>query len=157
MKTKSFIAAAALICLPSVASAFSLDFTGVALGTTVPPQLVIAVPGYGNVFFDVLDSSQLVIQTIDGQPSLAFGAGETLRIVFGGVIAENVAITTTGVDGGELFVLSNLPAVNAYNVVLIGGTDGAGLSTVSWTPIPEPSTALLGVLGTSLLVLRRRR
>jgi hypothetical protein len=35
MKTKSFIAAAALVCLPSVVSALPLEFTGVAPGTTI--------------------------------------------------------------------------------------------------------------------------
>jgi len=39
----------------------------------------------------------------------------------------------------------------------VGQGVNAGLQSVIFDQVPEPSSALLGVLGTSLLVLRRRR
>jgi hypothetical protein len=154
MKTKSFIAAAALICLPSVASAFSLDFTGVALGTTVPPQLVIAVPGYGNVTFDAQVGSNLAIVNYGGIPSLSFEQNETVFITFDGVFVPGPGFDFEGLEVGESF-LTQSNSYNVYTATLQGTGNGAGISGISF--VPEPSSALLGVLGASLLVLRRRR
>lgn len=159
MKPKLFIAAAVLICLPSVASAFSLDFTGVAPGTTIPPNpLTISVPGYGNVTFEALIGSNLVVQPVSGTPAIAFDQEEGLRISFEGVGITDVSFAYVGVSIGESFLVTPDPNVaNQFIMTLQGSGDGAGLSGVTWNAVPEPSSALLGVIGASLLVLRRRR
>lgn len=159
MKTKSFIAAAALICLPSVASAFSLDFTGVAPGTPIPPNpLTISVPGYGNVTFEAIIGSNLVVQPVSGTPAIAFDQGEGVRVSFEGIGVENVSFAYSGVSIGESFLVTPDPNVaNQFIVTMQGTGDGAGLTGATWNVVPEPSSALLGVLGASLLVLRRRR
>ena len=47
----------------------------------------------------------------------------------------------------------------AYLVTLQGGGDGAGLYAISWNTeaVPEPTSALLGLVGGAIFAFRRRR
>ena len=58
-----------------------------------------------------------------------------------------------GYDGGDT------PFEGAYYAATIGapGSDGVGLQSISWDVVPEPSSAALGALGMSMILLRRRR
>ena len=51
------------------------------------------------------------------------------------------------------------PVDGAYYAATIGapGSDGVGLQSISWDVVPEPSSAALGALGMSMILLRRRR
>lgn len=159
MKTKLITAAAAYICLSTVGSAFSLDFTGIALGTTLPPNpLTISVPGYGNVTFEAGIGSNLIVQDFSGTPAIAFDQGESVRVSFEGIDITDVTFSYAGVSVGESFLIAPDPNVaNQFILTMQGAGDGAGLTGATWNVVPEPSSALLGVIGASLLVLRRRR
>jgi hypothetical protein len=71
----------------------------------------------------------------------------------------NVDFEYSGVSVGEFFVATQ-DAMNskAFLLTLNGTQTGAaGLQSISWNAVPEPTSALLGVLGGAVLVLRRRR
>lgn len=160
MKIKLFIGSAMFVCLSSVGSAFSLDFTGL-VGTTLPPDpLVIFVPGYGNVTFESALSSNLIVEPVDGTPALAFDQGEAVRITFDGVDVTDISFGYAGVSISESFsVVPDIFDPNTFVATLNGTGNGAGITSITFNgnAIPEPSSALLGVIGASLLVLRRRR
>jgi hypothetical protein len=166
MKMK-IASAMALFCgLTAVSNAFTLDFVGYE-GTTLPANpLVIFVPGYGDVRFDAANGSTLVVdaayQNDDGSaaPSLSFGERDALKVTFLGAEPLKVDFDFVGVSAGENFTVQ--PALfetQSFLINLQGSGDGAGLYAISWQQqaVPEPSSALLGVLGTAALVLRRRR
>jgi MYXO-CTERM domain-containing protein len=44
-----------------------------------------------------------------------------------------------------------------YLAALQGSGDGAGMLSVSFNAVPEPSVAMLGLLGAFGLLIRRRR
>jgi len=164
MKTTIALAIASLCGLTAVSSAFTLDFVGYD-GTTLPPNpLVINVPGYGDVRFDAGTGSSLVVNSAyqndngSAAPSLSFDQGDALQVTFLGKQPLHVDFDFVGVSPGESFnVQPDLFKSQTYLLNLQGAGDGAGLYAISWTQVPEPSSALLGVLGTSILVLRRRR
>ena len=151
----------------SQAGAFTVDFTGVAAGTTVPPNLTLDVPGYGTitissiVMSDGTGPSNLVIgDTFDdggvSTRSLEFDEKEQVLVTFNGSEATGVDFDYVGVSGGEEFNTSAfLP--NTYIVNLQGSGDGAGLSGISWNAVPEPSTSLMGLIGGLALLGRRKR
>ena len=95
-----------------------------------------------------------------GAPSLSFDENEAAVVTFVGLEALHVDFDFVGVSANEDFDVQPHPEnANAYIVSLTGGEDGAGIYQVSWEAdcVPEPSTSLLGALGATLLVLRRRR
>lgn len=161
MKTKACATIGVLFGLTAFASAFSLDFSG-NVGAVLPGPLVISVPGYGDVQFDAQAGTLTVdnSQTEGGlpTPSLVFDRGDMVRVTFLGLPPLDVTSSAVGLNTGEnfLFLDSSDPSVYFYQ---LDGVDGgkAGLKTVNWSQVPEPSSALLGVLGGALLVLRRRR
>jgi hypothetical protein len=72
----------------------------------------------------------------------------------------NVDFDFVGVSAGENFVVQkDLFTPQAFLVTLQGSGNGAGLYAVSWTAecVPEPASAMLGLLGAMILVIRRRR
>lgn len=162
MKTKACVTIGFLLGLTAITNAFSLDFSGNVGVVLAPGPLTISVPGYGNVQFDAqagvaeVDTSQL-----EGGvpvPSLVFDSGDVVRVTFLGLAPQNVTSGVLGLNSGEsfLFLDSSDPAVFFYQFSGVAGAD-AGLQTVSWGQVPEPSSALLGVLGTAVLAFRRRR
>jgi hypothetical protein len=168
MKTKLPLIAAIYCGLSTFSSALTLDFTSVTLGTNVPPNLVINVPGYGDVTFSQLSGTTTVnnffpIPIPGTLPSLSFDAGDSINVNFGGTVPINVQFGLVGEDLGEFFTISR-PDAHNFLVTLSGpamfpAEAGASVYEVSFNnvPVPEPSSALLGVLGASLLVIRRRR
>lgn len=170
MKMKLTLIAALFCGLSSAASAFTLDFIGDE-GTTLPADtLVITILGYGDVRFEARDASVLSVGNDfenDGpgqttSPSLNFDTGESATITFLGLQPINVQFDTVGLNTGEFFVTSPGSTANEFIIALNGiafqpGTSGAGLFQVGFDQVPEPSSALLGLIGSSLLVLRRRR
>ncbi|RYD17715.1 MAG: PEP-CTERM sorting domain-containing protein, partial [Verrucomicrobiaceae bacterium] len=73
----------------------------------------------------------------------------------------NVDFDFVGVSaGGEGFsIQKDLFTLQAYLLTFTGAGDGAGLYAISWntTCVPEPTSALLGLIGTAVFAFRRRR
>ena len=144
--------------MPSVASAFSFNFLGVANGTPVPPTLTVNVPGYGDVSFTAIGASVLTVDSSFGSNTLVFDSGDTVRVTFLNQSFDDITLNTTDVGITEFFQASNITP-NSIDFTLNGpiGGNGAGIEQINFNAVPEPSSSLLGVLGASLLVLRRRR
>lgn len=165
MKNSIALAIACLCGSMAASNAFTLDFIGYE-GTTLPDSpLVINIPGYGDVSFAAVPGTVAQVdnayQNDDGSaaPSLSMDQGETIAVTFLGNQPLNVNFDFVGVGTGEYFVVQE-DALNSQTfLVTLNGVnaDGAGIYGISWTQVPEPSSALLGALGTALLVLRRRR
>ena len=167
MKTKLPLIAAIYCGLCASGSAFTLDFFEIPPGPISSP-LRILVPHYGYVEFQAGPRSELVVNSAymnsDGSsaPSLSFDEREQVDVTF---VANphlrtlNVDFDYVGLSDGEEFNTEMGDTPNAFEVTLVGSGDGAGIYKVSWDAdcVPEPSTSLLGALGATLLVLRRRR
>ncbi|MFT4175684.1 MAG: PEP-CTERM sorting domain-containing protein [Luteolibacter sp.] len=164
MKIKAPLAAVLSVALTAAASAFTLDAVGYE-GQSLPLEPVtIHVPGYGDLIFHAGPGSTLSVGSDYqndngfGGPSLNFNERDTVRITFVGPEALNVDFDFVGLSSGESFIIQQDPFDSqSYVLTLQGSGDGAGLYAISWTAVPEPTSALLGVLGGAMLVFRRRR
>ena len=170
MKTKLPLIAATYCGLCAVGSAFTLDFLSVPTGTPIPPSLTINVPGYGDVRFDTIGNSILIVDDryendSPGQtssPSLNFDSGESVKVTFLGLEPIDVEFDWVGVNAGEFFIAAPGLSPNEFVITLNGSTtpaanNGAGLYEIGFNQVPEPSASLLGVLGATMLLIRRKR
>jgi hypothetical protein len=164
MKLKSLLVAALFGATLTIGSAFTLDAVGYEGGTLENNPFSIFVPGYGELVFEAVNGSSLVVNSAYqndngfGGPSLSFDENEIVKVTFNGDEPLNVDFDFVGQSAGESFVIEkDLLTPQAFLVTLRGQGDGAGLYAMSWNTVPEPSSAALGILGTALLVLRRRR
>lgn len=164
MKFKLF-ALAALAAGLSSASAFSLDFTGLATDGSVTlsgaggDQLVIEVPEFGNVGFGVQEEGvSATLVEIDGVPAIEFDPSRTITIdFFSGSPVANVVVSFVGSNPGEIPTFTTLSDTSGIVSIPSGSAGIEGITFDRVGPkIPEPSTALLGLLG-AVAVLRRRR
>lgn len=165
MKTKLPLIAALYCGLCTAGSAFTLDFVGYE-GILLPPNpLVIPIAGYGNVAFEAVAPSALVVDNSfenddparSTSPSLSFDMGDKAKITFLGPTPLNVDFDYVGNNVGEYFETAQGANSKEFFVTLKGNGNGAGLYQVSFNAVPEPSASLLGAIGCCLLVLRRRR
>ncbi len=171
MKIKSLLIATMSLAATAVSQAFTIDFNALALpsGTSissVTPQ-AINVAGYGLVLFEVPAPDVVQVGQVHANDSgtiknsLEMDPGERIRVTFLGPKALNVNFDVAGINPGfDAVAISNIgDNPQKFQLDMIGnpGSDGAGLAAVSWTAVPEPSSALLGGLGAGLLILRRRR
>ena len=161
MKFKAF-ALVTLVAGISSASAFSLDFTGLATDGSVSlsegDQLVIQVPDFGNVGFGVApkDASALITE-IDGTPVIEFDSSRTITVnFFAGVPVENVMVSFVGVQADTPVYTALTPTSGTISI----SAGSAGISELSFDQagdkVPEPSTAILALLGAAALLRRRR-
>ena len=162
MKTK--LVAAAFAATVSAGSAFTLDAVGYGGSTLTTAPVSVNIPGYGELIFEALPGSSLVVNSAYendngfGGPSLNFDQNESIRITFVGLEPLNVDFDFVGQSAGESFVIEqDLFTPQAFLVTHQGGGDGAGLYAVSWNAVPEPASSMLSLVGGMLLVLRRRR
>ncbi|MBC7980251.1 MAG: PEP-CTERM sorting domain-containing protein [Armatimonadetes bacterium] len=164
MKTKIPLFAALYCGLCTVGSAFTLDFADY-VGVSLPPNpLTIPIAGYGSVTFDAGTGSSLIVDSAYlndngfGAPSLSFNQNEAVKVTFNNAPPLNVDFDFVGVSAGEAFVVQpDLFTPQSFIVNLQGGGDGAGIYSISWNQVPEPTASLLGALGGAFLVIRRRR
>ncbi len=164
MKTKKWLVAALFAASVAVGGAFTLDAVGYAGGTLEQTPFSVFIPGYGELVFEAVTGSSLVVNSAYqndngfGGPSLSFDENESVKITFVGPEPLNVDFDFVGQSAGESFVIEkDVFTPQAFVVSLKGGGDGAGLYAVSWNAVPEPASATLGLLGAAMLVLRRRR
>jgi len=173
MKIKTLLIAAISLSATALSQAFTIDFNGLAkpLGTTITAAtpLTVNVAGYGDVLFEVGGTDVVQVgnkYANDGgttiRNSLEMDAGDTVIVTFLAAEALNVDFDIAGITSGEEVVQItkvDLRSFEYHQVNTIGnpGSDGAGIAAVSWTTVPEPSSAALGMLGLGALVLRRRR
>lgn len=166
MKLTTPLVAALLAGMPAISSAFTLDAVGYGGSElSLNPQSVF-VPGYGELIFEAAVGSALVVNSAYendngfGAPSLSFDENEAVKITFNGLDPLNVDFDFVGVSAGENFVVQkDLFTPNAFLVTLQGSGDGAGLYAISWNTeaVPEPTSAMLGLIGTAIFAFRRRR
>ena len=171
MKMKIPLLIAALVVgMPMASSAFTLDAVGYEGGELSLNPVSVFVPGYGVLIFEAAVGTTLVVNSAFandngfGGPSLNFDQNEAVKITFNGAQPLNVDFDFVGVSAGESFEVQNLTQSDlftpqAFLVTLKGKGDGAGLYAISWNTqcIPEPSSALLGLIGTAVFAFRRRR
>ena len=157
MKTKLPLIAAIYCGLSTVGSAFTLDFSGVAVNTGLP--LTLNVPGYGSVSFSTINGTLAVETFAPGTTrAIAFDRGESILMTFNGNAPINLSNQYAGVNPGETFDFNITADPKVFSLALTGNMGGkAGLQSVSFDQVPEPSAALLGALGGIMLVVRRRR
>ena len=165
MKTVNAIAIAA-VGFATSASAFTLDFTAFAAGAELNNNIVVNVPGYGDVRFtegpNNFGTPPTDLEITDQFPpftGIGFENGEQLIVTFEGAPAVNIDFVFAGVGSGESFTTStsSVPDNGTRNIAFSG--NGAALVAVNFesAPVPEPSSTLLVVLGALGLVGRRRR
>ncbi len=163
MKTANALALAA-ISLSGSASAFTLDFSSFAIGTELDNNIVVNVPGYGDVRFTegpFPPTDAEIGNQYFGLPGIEFENGESVFVTFEGAPATNVAFAFVGVGNGEMFTATSLnsatPGDGAHSITFSG--EGAALFAVEFdaAPVPEPSSTILVALSALGLVARRRR
>ncbi len=158
MKTKLPLIAALYCGLSAVGSAFTLDFSGLNVGDALPQT--INVPGYGTVSFAPTNGSLSIQQFAPGaEKAIAFDFADAISITFNNAIPINVTNQYIGVNPGESFIfLPDAVDPKVFSLSMGGvSTSQAGLQSVVFDAVPEPSTSLLGAMGVALLVIRRRR
>ena len=187
MKLKTtLIAVLSLACTAiSNAGSFSINFdTGVVFpgGTNIPAgftqldqgaPLVVTVNGYGTVKFENIGTNQSIFVNGNNaafggvpQQNLNFEINDKIRVTFAGAALESGPDWFTAGESSSLGVQDNLiekpeGLSGLVHTVTYDGTQvqagGAGITSVQWTVIPEPSSSALGALGMSMILLRRRR
>lgn len=172
MKIKTLLVAAFSLAATAISQAFTIDFNAlvVPVGTTVDAStpLTINVEGYGDVRFEVTGSDVVQVgDTFANDPgttitnSLELDGGDTVVVTFLGPEALNVDFDIAGITPGEEAVQITQSALRTFefqvSTIANPGADGAGIAAVSWTAVPEPSSALLGLVGACGLVFRRKR
>jgi len=165
MKLPLLLAAIAL-GMPAISNAFTLDAVGYGGSELALNPQSVFVPGYGELIFEALPGSALVVNSAYendngfGGPSLNFDQNESIRVTFAGLEPLNVDFDFVGVSAGEGFTIErDLFTPQAFILTLNGAGDGAGLYAISWNTqaVPEPSSAMLGLLAGSFFAFRRRR
>ncbi len=160
MKTKLPLIAALYCGLSSIGSAFTLDFSSLNVGDST--TLSVNVPGYGSVSFSSLVGNQSIRTFNPGATkALSFVPGDQVRVTFNGLAPDPATLSTQfiGVTGSEVFTRNPGINANTFDMSLAGAAtdNSAGLQSITFDAVPEPSTSLLGAMGGVLLVLRRRR
>ncbi len=159
MKTAKALSLATIGLIGS-ASAFSLDFSAFSLGQQLNNDLVVAVPGFGNVRFTESTAPPSSLEIAQDQApfnGISFDGGEDLIVTFEGGPVTDVNFAFAGLESGESFSVTTLsnPDDGTRRISFTG--DSASLIAVSFESVPEPSSTLLVALSALGLVGRRRR
>ena len=141
------------------AQAFTLDFIGYN-GTNIvaPSTLTIPVVGYGDVLFSTAPGQTITINNTHGEIAANMDPTESLVVTFlgGAISGGNFDIIGLNFNGSDGFVATQISS-NTFQFSMGAGGDGAGLRSMTWNAVPEPSTTMLGALGMLAVALRRRR
>lgn len=182
MKLKTTLIAALSLAAMATSQAFMINFgtgnvvpNGTDVGRTITIDdsnpLEVNVVGYGQVTFTYIGQSGGAVESGTqyagqfGEPpasTLEFGYLDVVKVTFEG---------STDFSGGPVFAVTGVASDDLQRQDVSGDTDGsvwnltyagaentgAGLLSVTWDVVPEPSSAALGALGMSIILLRRRR
>ena len=186
MKLKTTLIAALSLACTAISQAFVIDFdsfqvdpggTFSANSITSGNPITVDVNGYGTVTFSIESGADPVSvgtnfspnTTIDVAPeqTLEFYGGDVVTVTFGGLTPLKPNSETTGFvfgqagddsEGAADKLESTQLNTNEYQLSLSGfQSGGAGLTYIEWDVVPEPSSAALGALGMSMILLRRRK
>ena len=186
MKLKTTLIAALSLAAMATSQAFTIDFDSLQVdpgGTisattiTATDPITVDVDGYGTVTFSIesganpvsVDTNFSPNTTIDIAPdrTLEFYGNDIVTVTFEGLTPLKPNSETTGFvfgqagddsEGAADKLESTQLNTNEYQLSLSGfQSRGAGLTYIEWDVVPEPSSAALGALGMSMILLRRRR
>jgi hypothetical protein len=141
------------------AQAYTLDFIGYNGSSIVAPAtLNIPVPGYGTVVLSTLPGQTLSINNTFGAVAVNMDPTETLVVTFVGdpITGGSFDMIGLNLDSSDGLVVTPISS-NTYQFVMGASGDGAGLRSISWEAVPEPSTTLFGAFSVLALAARRRR
>jgi len=183
MKLKTTLIAVLSLACTAISNAFMIDFdsgTVVPSGTNIVGQpeitdgspLVVNVNGYGTVTFSIESGADPVSVGnafaaqggLPPQQSLEMYYGDVVKVTFDGnapLVAADPRFAYVGSNAGipADAIESTALGENVWELIYTGGStsNGAGVVSVTWDVVPEPSSAALGALGMSMILLRRRR
>ena len=187
MKLKTTLIAALSLACTAISQAFVIDFdsfqvdpggTFSANSITSGNPITVDVNGYGTVTFSIADGADPVSvdtnfspnTTLDIAPdqTLEFYSGDVVTVTFAGlaplkpkdgtIIGFEFGQAGDDSEGGADSLVSSKVNDNEYQLSLSGlQSGGAGLTYIEWNVVPEPSSAALGALGMSMILLRRRK
>jgi len=183
MKLKTILVGLVSMAAIATSQAFMINFgtgnvvpDGTNVGTNITisdgNDLVVKVVGYGDVTFSYIGANQLgAVESGTqyagqfGEPpasSLEFGFGDVVQVTFEGStdFSTDPFFAVAGVNSNDLNRqdVSTEKDGSVWNLTYAGAENtGAGLVSVTWDAVPEPSSAALGALGMSMILLRRRR
>ena len=145
----------ASVLLVAQASAFTLDFSSLSLGTPVPNapgEVTLNIAGYGDVKFQSAPGGILELAAHGGLDAVNFKNGDPLVVTFlaDPLVANPILDDESPASGGGFIPVGMGSKV--YEVTFSGTS--AAVSAVHF--IPEPSTLWFGATGLLALLHRRR-
>lgn len=183
MKLKTTLAGLLSLVAMATSHAFMINFgtgnvvpSGTNVGTNISisdgNDLVVNVVGYGDVTFSYIGTNPSGSVQSGTQYAGQFGEppASTLEFDFGDVVKVTFAGSTdfsngpffdiagADTDSIERTDVSNASDGSVWNLTYAGDVEtGAGLVSATWDVVPEPSSAALGAIGMSMILLRRRK
>jgi hypothetical protein len=148
--------AALMAMFPVSGAGFTLDAAGYD-GAELPHEVAaIRIVGYGEVIFEAADDTAIMVNsgylydTLPPNPDLDFDLRKVVKIVLNGPGKRAESLTFAGI-----------PTAGQQEIVPAAGHDFSIPSTEADVTkpygVPEMASAVLGLLGTAILLLRRLR
>ena len=156
----------------------TVDNYGTVTFTNITPNTESSI-AIGNNFLDNdgnnVNSLELSLESAESDESGP--TGDVVAVTFNGAEVTNAQAVFAGNSGNPFDLgifevgqgeqeeqgpgsspFSGLPT-GSYYAGVYGSpeSDGVGLQSISWDVVPEPSSAALGALGMSMILLRRRK
>lgn len=165
MKTPTYLLG--LFSLSSMsASAFTVDFnalSGAIFSSSSPNSISVPIAGYGDVVLTAELGSTLEVNEEftndlgDMITAVRFDGSDAVTVQFNGSTPLNVDFDYVGISVGENLNASATSSPTSFDLAFSSADPdaAAGLRSISFDSVPEPSTALLGCV--SLLGLLRRQ
>ena len=164
MKMTTPLLATLLGMMVSVGSAFTLDAIGYEGDMLARDPFSVFVPGYGEIVFEAGPDSSLVVSSAfendncSAGPSLCFDPNESVKIIFDDAEPSNLDSEFSGRSADESVVAEK----TVFTPQPVGGprriqVNLAGHGGVNWHTVPEPASVMLGLIGSLLWMLHRRR
>ncbi|MES2474807.1 MAG: hypothetical protein V4640_03430 [Verrucomicrobiota bacterium] len=156
MKSKLPLLAALIAMFPVSGNGFTLDAVGYKGAPVLGNPASINVAGYGEVIFEAAEGEAIMVNsaylndTLPPNPDVAFEMKEAVSISLNRRESPHVDLVLAGISGPE----SPAQTVNSLRQPI---EDTAGENGQEPHRVPETTSALLGLLGTALLLLRRLR